>query len=59
MQHTPTIIQPALPGHLHSLSVGRVTQQQREIQLQMVKSEPGEAPGSDSQKANAFDICGK
>lgn len=42
--------------HLHSLSVGRVTQRQREIQWWTVKSEPGEAPGSDSQKANAFDI---
>lgn len=42
---------------LHSLSVASVTQQRREIQFWMVKSEPGEAPGSDSQKANAFDIC--
>lgn len=42
---------------LHSLSVVSVTQQHREIQFWMVKSEPGEASGSDSQKANAFDIC--
>lgn len=45
-------------AYLHSLSVASVTQQHREIQFWMVKSEPGEAPGSDSQKANAFDICG-
>lgn len=46
--------------HLQSLSaqpVANVTQQHREIQFWMVKSEPDEAPGSDSQKASAFDIC--
>lgn len=45
-------------AYLHSLSVASVTQQHREIQFWMVKSEPGEAPGSDSQKANAFYIYG-
>lgn len=45
-------------ANLHSPSVASVTQQHREIQFWVVKSEPGEAPGSDSQKANAFDICG-
>lgn len=45
-------------ANLHSPSVASVTQQHREIQFWVVKSEPGEAPGPDSQKANAFDICG-
>lgn len=55
----PTTIQPVLTGHVHGVSVGRVTQQQREIQPQMVKAGPDEAPGTDSQTANAFDFCRK
>lgn len=44
-------------AYLRSVSVSSVTQQHREIQFWMVKADSDEAPGSESQKANAFDIC--